>query len=279
MNIVSLTLSDKQIAELKESLSKFNDVMPPQYANFRVSEPQLNITIYNSKKVVFQGARALALAEYYKAPLILPQAGSDETGNGSYFGPICVCAAYLDEETYNKIKHLNLDDSKVITDDYINEIAPFLRANVKHSLLILDNPKYNQLQKSINQNKMKAILHNQAFVNLNKQVTLPKLTVIDQFAPEKTYYNYLSNEKEVFNRLKFETKAEGKYLSVAIASIIARYAFNQALIQMSKHYNFHFLSGANKKVDDSAQEFVNQYSMSELNNVAKVHFANTKRLK
>ena len=126
---------------------------------------------------------------------------------------------------------------------------------------------------------MKAILHNQAFVNLNKQVSLPKLTVIDQFAPEKTYYNYLNNEKEVFNKLRFETKAEGKYLSVAIASIIARYAFNQALIQMAKHYNFHFLSGANKKVDDSAQEFVNQYSMSELNNVAKVHFANTKRLK
>lgn len=279
MNIVSLTLTDEQIKQLKESLSKFNDVIPPQYANFRVSEPDLNITIYDSKKVVFQGVRAIALSEYYKPQLVLPQAGSDETGNGSYFGPICVCAAYIDQETYDKIKHLNLTDSKAINDDYINEIGQFLRNNVKHSLLVLDNTTYNKIQKTTNQNKMKAMLHNQAFVNLSKMVSLPKLTVIDQFTPESTYYKYLVNEKEVYRDLKFETKAESKYLSVAVASIIARFAFNVSLMQMSKHYDFIFLSGANKMVDNSAQEFIDRYGKSELNNVAKVHFANTKRLK
>lgn len=279
MKIISLTLTDIQIENLKKSLSDFNDVMPPQYANFRVSEPNLNITIYNSKKVVFQGARALALSEYYKEPLVLPQAGSDETGNGSYFGPICVCAAYIDDNTYNKIKHLNLDDSKAINDDYINEIGQYLRDNVAHSLLVLDNKTYNNIQKTTNQNKMKAMLHNQAFVNLSKEVVLPKLTVIDQFTPKDTYFKYLVNEKEVYRDLIFETKAESKYLAVAVASIIARYAFNQALLQLSKHYNFNFLSGANKKVDESAQAFIDKYSKSELSNVAKVHFANTNRLK
>lgn len=279
MNIISLTLTDEQINQLKNSLSQFNDVMPPQYANFRVSEPNLNITIYNSKKVVFQGARALQLAEYYKPSIILPQAGSDETGNGSYFGPICVCAAYIDDEVYAKIKHLNLDDSKVITDDYINEIAPFLRKTVKHSLLILDNTTYNRIQKTTNQNKMKAMLHNQAFINLSKQVQLPKMTIIDQFTPKKTYFNYLVNEQEIYTDLVFETKAESKYISVAVGSIIARYAFNQALIQMSNHYDFKFPSGAGKTVDIIAQDFVNRFSFKELDNVAKVHFANTKRLK
>lgn len=279
MSIVSLELNDQQIKQLKESLSQFNDVMPPQYANFRVSEPGLNITIYNSKKVVFQGARALTLAEYYKPKLILPQAGSDETGNGSYFGPICVCACYIDEEVYAKIKHLNLSDSKVITDDYINEIGSYLRDNVPHSLLVLDNKTYNRIQKTTNQNKMKAMLHNQAFVNLSKTVNLPSLTVIDQFTPEKTYYNYLTQEKEVYRALKFETKAESKYLSVAVASMIARYAFNLSLMQMSKHYDCTIPSGAGKTVDILAQEFVNRFGFDELRNVAKVHFANTTRLK
>lgn len=279
MNIVSLTLSDKQIEQLKESLSEFTPVNPPQYANFRITEPNLNVTIYNSKKVVFQGSRALRIAEYYKAPLILPQAGSDETGNGSYFGPICVCACYIDDETYQKIKHLNLDDSKAINDDYINEIGQFLRNNVKHSLLVLDNTTYNKIQKTTNQNKMKALLHNQAFVNLSKMVDLPKLTVIDQFTPENTYYKYLVSETEIYNKLVFETKAESKYISVAVASIIARFAFNVSLLQMSKHYNFNFPSGAGKTVDDAAKDFINRHSFNDLNYVAKLHFANTKRLK
>lgn len=278
MNIISLTLTDEQIEQLKASLSQFNDVFPPQYANFRVSEPNLNITIYNSKKVVFQGSRALQLAEYYKPKLVLPQAGSDETGNGSYFGPICVCAAYIDEAVYEKIKDLKLDDSKLITDDYINEIGQYLRDNVPHSLMMLDNRTYNKIQKTTNQNKMKAMLHNQAFVNLSKQVSLPKLTVIDQFTPEKTYYGYLDKSKEIYSKLVFETKAESKYLAVAVGSIIARFAFNTALRQMAEHYGILIPSGAQKAADTAAKAFVDRYGEAELENVVKLHFANTKRV-
>lgn len=279
MNIISLTLTDQKIDQLKDSLSEFTAINPPQYANFRIAEPNLNVTIYNSKKVVFQGSRAIRLAEYYKPKINLPQAGSDETGNGSYFGPICVCACYIDDEIYAKIKHLNLDDSKAINDDYINEIGQFLRDTVPHSLLVLDNKTYNNVQKTTNQNKMKAMLHNQAFINLNKQVSLPKLTVIDQFTPKDTYYRYLDPSKPIFDKLIFETKAEGKYIAVAVASIIARFAFNIALMQMSKHYEMGIPSGAGKTVDIAAQAFIDRYGKSELNNVAKVHFANTKRLR
>lgn len=279
MSIISIELSDQQISELKVLLKDYKNVNPPNYANFQVKENNLNIIVYNSKKVVFSGSKALEIAEAFKPKLILPQAGSDETGNGSYFGPICVAAAYIDEETYEKIKHLNLGDSKAINDDYINEIGQFLRENVKHSLLILDNKTYNQIQKTTNQNKMKAMLHNQAFTNLNKQVKLPKLTIIDQFTPKDLYFKYLKDETVIYEDLIFETKAESKYLAVAVASIIARFAFNVALMQMSKHYNFNFLSGANPKVDKNAQDFVNKYSIKELNKVAKVHFSNTKRLK
>ena len=279
MSIVSLKLTDKQINELKLLLKDYKTVSPPDYANYRVNTSDLSVIIYDSKTVVFSKEKGIELSKLFKKVDVFPQAGSDETGNGSYFGPICVCAAYIDNETYEKIKHLNLSDSKTITDDYINEIGQFLRNNVKHSLLVLDNKTYNKLQKEINQNKMKAILHNQAFINLSKQIEMPKLSVIDQFTPKDTYYKYLKDEAEVFDKLIFETKAEGKYLSVAVASIIARFAFNVALMQMSKHYNFTFLSGANEKVDKNAHAFINKFSKNELNNVAKVHFANTKRLK
>lgn len=280
MSVISLTLSDKQINVLKQATKDLTKVKPPAYAVYAVREPNLNITIYTSKKVVFQGEKAIKLAKQFQKKIILPQAGSDETGNGSYFGPICVCAAYIDEKTYNEIKHLNLTDSKTINDNYIMEIGPFLRDKVIHNLLILNNKKYNEIQPTTNQNKMKAVLHNQAFINLQKQVKkLPKLTVIDQFTPKSTYYKYLVDQKAVYYDLVFETKAEGKYLAVAVGSIIARYSFLLALSQMKDHYDFNFLSGAGSKVDQSAQKFVDKYGKKELYNVAKVHFANTKKIK
>lgn len=280
MSTISIKLSNQEIETLKFNTKNLPEVMPPAYAKYAVRDTGINIVVYNSNKVVFQGSQALIYADPFKQEIILPQAGSDETGNGSYFGPICVCACYIDKAAYEKIKHLALDDSKAVNDNYIMEIGQYLRDNVEHSLIILDNYNYNIVQKTVNQNKMKAMLHNQCFINLEKKVKkLPKLTVIDQFTPKKTYYNYLTAEKEIFTDLIFETKAESKYLAVACASIIARFAFVTALAQMSNHYDFNFLSGAGSLVDQSAQQFVNKYGKSELSQVAKVHFANTKKLK
>lgn len=277
---ISIKLTKEEIKRLKNLSKNLNEIKPPAYANYAVKGNGIKIVVYNSQKVVFQGSEAEVYASNFKKEIVLPQAGSDETGNGSYFGPICVCACFIDEKTYEKIKHLNLDDSKAVNDKYILEIGQFLRDNILHSLIVLDNKNYNRIQKTVNQNKMKAILHNQCFINLKKQVNnLPALSVIDQFTPKKTYYKYLEDEKEVFKDLVFETKAESKYLAVACGSIIARYAFLKSLEQMSKHYGFKILSGAGALVDKSAQQFVNKFGKKELNNVAKVHFKNTQKLK
>ena len=39
--------------------------------------------------------------------------GSDEVGNGSYFGPVTVCAAYVDKSMISKLKALGVRDSKI----------------------------------------------------------------------------------------------------------------------------------------------------------------------
>ena len=281
MAVQSVKLDQNQIKQLLDECSDLHHNQPPQYASHQLLGEGISITIYNSKKVVFQGK----LADVYAAPYLekdkneFPQAGSDETGTGSYFGPMVVCACYIDDDIHEKIKHYKLADSKDLKDDRIMEIAPFLMELVPHSLLVLDNHKYNQLQKSQNQNLMLAKMHNKAFINLkNKGYSLPKMTVIDQFTPKNTYYKYLNNEDEVIDHLIFETKAENKYISVACASVIARYAFLVALMQLSKYYDHHFLSGAGSNVDENAREFLKKHDQKELASVAKLHFANTKRI-
>jgi len=287
MATISLLLSTTQIAELVSVFDKTEFATPPAYASYQIRTENCVITIYESLKVVFQGKDADIYASKY-SPITetkkettvvkntFPQCGSDEVGTGDYFGPICVVACAIDKTIAKKIAHLKVQDSKLLTDDKIMVIGKELTATIPYSICILDNEKYNEVHQVSNMNEIKAKLHNQCYLNLeNKLVKLPRLRIVDQFVAKDTYYRYLRNEKNVINNLTFETKAESKYLSVACASIIARYIFLQRWEKMEQTYNMSFPKGASTMVDDKAKEFISKYGFDKLNEVAKVHFKNT----
>ncbi len=115
-------------------------------------------------------------------------------------------------------------------------------------------------------------------INQAKGYKIPKAAYIDQFEPEDLYFRHIQNEKEIYRDLSFEVKAESKYIAVACASIIARYAFLEAMKKMSQYYKFDFPKGAGDIVDKKAQEFINMYSMAKLREVAKIHFKNTEKI-
>ena len=157
--------------------------------------------------------------------------GSDEVGTGDFFGPITVCAAYVRQDQIHLLKELGVQDSKNLNDDQISAIAKQIIPFLPYSLLILENEKYNEMQQSgMSQGKLKALLHNQAIDHLLKKISpeKPELILIDQFAKEEVYYNYLKGQKNIQREnVYFSTKAEGIHLAVAAASIIARHAFVQ----------------------------------------------------
>lgn len=279
MKPISITCNQNQINQIISTF-KCNQTTPPAYALFQCKIDGCVITVYNSKKVVFQGVDA----EIYASPFMtsnktIAHAGSDEVGTGDYFGPVCVCACLVESQHIEQLEQLHVQDSKAITDQIILQIAPKIMELCVHSLLILENTKYNEVQKTNNLNAIKAKLHNQAYIHLNKKRPLPSLVVVDQFTPEKSYYNYLKDEKVIIKNIHFETKAENKYLAVACASIIARYAFLKTWEQMEEKYNMTFIKGSGILVDKNAAEFINRYGFSQLHNVAKVHFKNTEKMK
>ncbi|MEG0176717.1 ribonuclease HIII [Anaerorhabdus sp.] len=280
MSTITLVLTDTQINKLKTTFSESIVSKTPPYALYQLKVEGCVITAYESKKVVFQGSDA----EVYASPFQIKntfktQAGSDEVGTGDYFGPICVCACIVTNKNKDALAKYAIQDSKALKDDYIQQIAPQIMKTVEYSLLILDNAKYNQVQATNNMNQIKAKLHNQAYVNLAKKTTLPNFIIIDQFTPEKLYYNYIKNEPNIIRNIHFETKAENKYLAVACASVIARHAFLECLKNYETHYDMTFQKGASDKVDQNAAEFVKRYGIEELKNVAKLHFKNTEKLK
>lgn len=275
---------DANQEQINRIISSFDDeffITPPQWATHCIHFDDCVITIYQSGKVMFQGKNADLYSTIFFPiePTTMPQAGSDEVGTGDYFGPVCVCACYVDAQIYERIKHLSLVDSKQLSDSQIVSIAPQLLKEVPHSLLVLDNVKYNMVNASNNMNQIKAKMHNKCYVNLKKKgIALPELMVIDDFCGERNYYSYVHGEPEIIENIHFETKAENKFISVACGAIIARYSFLYYLQKMSEKYGCQFPKGAGAQVDEFARMFVQKFSREELNNVAKINFKNTSKI-
>ena len=277
---ITLTLSAEQSSRLLAAWQEYKTEKTPPYALFQLRPENCVITCYTSGKTVFQGPDAhIYAAPFQTADMILPQAGSDEVGTGDYFGPVCVCAAVITENDRQLLKDCMVQDSKALTDKQIRAFAPALREHLLHSLLIVMPEKYNEVHARYNMNAVKAMLHNQAYVNLAKKAPLPSFRIIDQFTPETSYYRYLRTAPEVIRGIHFETKAEDKYPAVGAASMIARLAFLETMDKLEAHYEMKLQKGAGSQVDACAREFVNQYGFDRLHEVAKMHFKNTEKLK
>ena len=287
-NTITLKLKSIQEEQLFKTFSEFQTT-PPQYAKWQLKPENCVITCYTSGKTVFQGKDANVYAAAFmqgqdEIPNTAttnqyPQAGSDEVGTGDYFGPVCVCASYVTQDNVDFLIKLGVRDSKQMSDADMLKIGPLLMERIPHSLLIVPPQKYNQVHESNNLNAIKAKLHNQAYINLAKKIELPSFKIIDQFTPETSYYHYLKNEPQIIRGIHFETKAEDKYLSVAVGSIISRYGFLKTWEEMEKKYNMTLPKGSGDKVDIVAQAFVERYGFERLGEIAKLHFKNTEKIR
>lgn len=294
MNTITLTLNDEQINKLVEAWKEYK-TLPPAYANYQLKVEKCTITVYQSKKVVFQGEDAQIYANPFGSASPTAQvststpsfhrmakqdhAGSDEVGTGDYFGPVCVCACSVKKEDLAWLVTLQVNDSKQISDELILNVAPQLMERLVHSLLILPPRKYNLIHQQCNMNQIKALLHNQAYLHLKEKMgSLPQALIVDQFTPESSYYRYLVKEKQIQTGIHFETKAESHYPAVACASMIARYAFLKSWQAMEEQYEMTFNKGAGSAVDETGKLFIQKYSLERLGEVAKVHFKNTEKI-
>lgn len=284
---VSLTLDEEKISKIKDFYKESIFPSKSEYISTLIKLEDVSITIYHSNKVVFQGKKAEYEASIWgdtNDKIIWKreseQIGSDEVGTGDYFGPICVCASYVTEKDIEWLNKLGVNDSKKLSDEKIIKIAPELIKRIPYSQMSVDPAKYNSLIESgYNQGKIKAMLHNQVIHNLRKKLTkLNTFTIIDQFVTENKYYEYIKYTKVIEKGITFETQAESKYPSVAVSSIIARYSFLVKMNALSKSAGKTIPKGAGEQVDEFGREFVKKHGENKLNEFAKMHFANTKKI-
>ena len=289
--------------EIKEKMIEYykdkrrDKVIP--YVVFQAQEEDTVITLYESGKCMFQGTSADVDAamwgvqlentkekkeerkkenkKYYDCNSV----GSDEVGTGDYFGPIVVTAAYVKKEDIPKLEKLGVGDSKKIDDSKIKKIAPELVKIVKYRSIILTNKEFNEKYntKDVNMNKIKAIMHNKVLYQLMHEEK-PKVDyiIIDEFAREARYYDYIKECPNIQKDITFLTKAEDKNLAVASGSIISRYLFLREFDKICDSIHIPLPKGAGVDVDKVGEEVVEKYGEDKLKDIAKVNFKNTDRI-
>ena len=296
---VTIQLDLEKVSLLKEHYFPYKVLNDGEYVDAMYKKDDIVITVYSGKKekkkVTFIGNDALNEALLWDKEAQIKevkekqkqaweffgsQIGSDEVGVGDFLAPMIVVAAFVRPTDIKDLKLFGVDDSKRLKDEDILKMGPDLVKRFFFSKLTLSNEKYNEMiLKGENLNSLKAKMHNRVLLNLVKQFPDVNHIYVDQFVAENTYYKYLNdkNEQQITN-IVFKTKGESFYPCVALASVIARYAFLLEMQKQNKKYKMEFPLGASKKVNDFAIEFINKYGIKELDKICKKNFANYKEL-
>lgn len=288
MASITLTPSEKEIQAFLEHYQTSLAPSKNPYIRYFLRLPQATVSIYTSGKVLLQGEGAEKYARFFGYQVVeenrgqnLPLIGTDEVGNGSYFGGLAVVASFVTPDQHDFLRKLGVGDSKTLTDQKIRQIAPMLKEKIQHQALLLSPSKYNEvIGDRYNAVSVKVALHNQAIYLLLQKGIQPKKIVIDAFTSAKNYDKYLAQEANRFsNPISLEEKAEGKYLAVAVSSIIARDLFLENLENLGRELGYQLPSGAGTASDKVASQILQAYGMQGLNFCAKLHFKNTEKAK
>jgi len=298
MSWVSEKVNNEQIVLLKAKLSKFKIKSNNEYIDYLYDYKDSKISLYKSKKLVIQGKNAEEIFnEIFNLKIVKNEVinkktislktnfiGCDEVGVGDFFGGISACACFVENKKIPYLKSLNIKDSKLLTDQKMKEIFNKIKNEIPYEVINIYPKEYNQLfNKFKNSHIIKAYAHNECLIKLTKRITQDYSIILDKFVNEKKYYEYFEiiNKKAIKIDV-FETKAESKYLAVALASIIARVTFLKQISDLKQLAKADLLFakylGVNENVKIEATRIYKNKKLN-LNDFCKEHFKTFEEIK
>ncbi len=258
---------------LQNNLSKYerpssNQHVKKEYQANTAKGEKFIIKLYNTGTLTIEGN----INERIYQSLILNSGevnyvGCDEVGVGDFLGPTVYVSVKFDQNSLEAISKYGypIRDSKKLTDDQIKEIYTNLVHLVEHhSQIVYDS----QLEQGLNSIAQKVNYHFENVFDYEEETI-----VIDLFTTENSFYKYSQElHCEWPPNIVLETKADGKYLSVALASIFARAIFLEEMAKLEQKYSMKLPLGAGNNVKEAAQVFARNYSKDELASFAKTTF-------
>lgn len=273
------------------------------YARFSAAKKDVNVTFYQSGKLVVQGKGTEDFIQFVLEPLVLqearhgyesvldpslldPRIGVDESGKGDFFGPLCIAGVYVNASVLEAWKASGIRDSKAVgSDAQVAKLAEHIRKTpgCVHTVVAIGPTAYNRmyaLNRSVN--RVLAWGHARVIENLlgqrHRMKPLPLRAISDQFAADKETIEKallaMGREFELVQRHKAESD-----LAVAAASLLARDEFVQRLHRLSEEFGIRLPKGASAQVESAGREFVQRHGAEALAKVGKMHFRTSYRVR
>ncbi|QZX49490.1 hypothetical protein [Mycoplasma sp. E35C] len=244
LNNNQLKLIDHSIAPSDYTVDDFVQKIKDITLKLNSLEEELNKI---NKKIIFVHANSTTI-------------GCDEVGVTEIAGPTVMCAAKVKEEHIDELIKMGVRDSKQLSRkevfEYYEKIKPF----VKYVIFAGDdltgvNP-YLQMYNN-KKNLIMAYMHNEALSIFKQKYDIDCPVILDQFCSQEKYYEYLDYlDKEIIKINVMETRAESKYISVAVASIIARYYYLNKIKWIAKQLNF---NNWEELIGENAKKIITDY--------------------
>lgn len=275
--MLSLTCSQILREKINNSklISKYKVTPDKDYidSSFEFNDKSTKMTIYNTNTITISGKYEKKIyQQLILASDEIDWVGCDEVGVGDFFGPTVYVSVMLTADSLEQLSksYINIKDSKKISNNEILEICNHVCSFVDYRYQIIYD---SQIDNNLNSIQQKLYYHHKNLFKAENK------TIIDLFTTENSFYKY--SQKLQLNwpqNLVLETKADSKFLCVALASIIARGIFLTEMAKIQKKYNkVHLKLGANVKTD--AQKFVDVYGKEELAKFCKTSFKTFGELK
>ncbi|WP_174583077.1 ribonuclease HIII [Candidatus Methylacidithermus pantelleriae] len=289
----TVRLSREEIEQLRHHLEQKDFLFEPlAHGYFRARKGTLHISAYHSGAVVVQGKGTNDFVSFVLEPEILgearlgyeeelfpewfePHIGVDECGKGDFFGPLVVCAVYLERDSAKRLLAQGLRDSKrVKSAREIRRIARAIREELRgaFSTVTLGPPRYNALYRRFgNLNRMLAWAHAKAVEEvLRKLATTPSFVLLDQFSPHAaSWVSRFLTKLEVPLRQKTHAEEDP---AVAAASILARAVFLEKLAELGQKAGRELPKGSSGRVREVAKELAERLGKEGLAQLGKIHF-------
>lgn len=293
-------LTSEQTASLVKLLKASSAYTPVEvpFAIYACRRDKCQINVYHSNKVLVQGIGTADFVQFTLEPKILktftfghekellaqnttPHMGSDESGKGDFFGPLVVCAAYVDATLAVKMHDIGVRDCKLINYASNKKIAKQLRDMLgpnRYKIVTIGPEAYNRLYtKTHNVNSVLAWGHARAIEDLLVSMPTCPRAVVDQFAvTDRTVTSALMERGRKIKVEQFH-KAEAD-IAVAAASIIARAHFLAEIENLSREAGMDLPKGASNGIVEAGTAFVEKLGPAALAKFAKCHFTTTETI-
>lgn len=205
-----------------------------------------------------------------------PIIGVDESGKGDFFGPLVIAGVLVSEKQLPEFASWGVRDSKTITDGKIITLSERIKKLCRHSLVVINPEKYNQLYGRIrNLNKLLGWGHAQAIENILCEERA-EVAISDKFGADHFIVRSLQDEGKKIELIQM-VRGEA-HPAVAAASVVARAEFLRRMDALSQQYGQVLPRGASAMVDDIGRRMVKKRGPEILEKVAKLHFKNYKRI-